>query len=211
MNKLYLIPLVIFFISCEKNDSSTNLTIHFNHTNNNSNSLELDSTSYLNSSSQSYTVNRLWYLISNLKLHRSNGELVDIEDIHFVDISNRETTVIDFGTIDEGMYSKVSFTFGLDSSKNVDNQYVNDSWHSDMFWPNNPMMGSGGYHYMKLEGTYDTINQFYNCHTGPTMGSDYSFNVELPIDFNTNDTEGIMLNIIMNVNNWFENPNNFVL
>ena len=80
-----------------------------------------------------------------------------------------------------------------------------------MFWPNNPMMGSGGYHYMKLEGTYDTINQFYNCHTGPTMGSDYSFNVELPIDFNTNDTEGIMLNIILNVNNWFENPNNFVL
>ena len=96
MKKLYLIPLIIFFISCEKNDSSTNLTIHFNHTNNNSNSLELDSTSYLNSSSQSYTVNRLWYLISNLKLHRSNGELVDIEDIHFVDISNRETTVIDF-------------------------------------------------------------------------------------------------------------------
>ena len=42
-------------------------------------------------------------------------------------------------------------------------------------------MGSGGYHYMKLEITYDTINQFYNCHTGPTMGSDYSFNVELPL------------------------------
>ena len=209
MKKLCTLALIIFFSSCEKNDSSTNLSIHFNHTVNSSTSLELDSTSYLNSSSQSYTVNRLWYLISDLKLHKSNGELVDIEDIHFVDVNNRETTVIDFGTIDEGIYNMISFTFGLDSSKNVDNQYVNDSWHSDMFWP--PMMGSGGYHYMKLEGTYDTINQFYNCHTGPTMGSDYSFNVELPIDFNTNDTEGIMLNIIMNVNNWFENPNNFVL
>ena len=88
MKKLYLIPLIIFFISCEKNDSSTNLTIHFNHTDNSSNSLELDSTSYLNSSSQSYTVNRLWYLISDLKLHNSNGELVDIEDIHFVDVNS---------------------------------------------------------------------------------------------------------------------------
>ena len=211
MKKLYLLPLIIFFISCEKNDSSSNLTIHFNHTDNSSNSLELDSTSYLNSSSQSYTVNRLWYLISDLKLHNSNGELVDIEDIHFVDVNNRETMGIDYGAIDEGIYNKISFTFGLDSSKNVDNQYINYSWHSDMFWPNNPMMGSGGYHYMKLEGRYDTTTQFYNCHTGPTMGSDYSFNVELPIDFNTNDTEGIMLNIIMNVNNWFENPNNFVL
>ena len=159
MEKLYLIPLVIFFISCEKNDSSTNLTIHFNHTNNNSNSLELDSTSYLNSSSQSYTVNRLWYLISNLKLHRSNGELVDIEDIHFVDVENRETTVIGYGTIDEGMYNKISFTFGLDSLKNVDNQYVNDSWHRDMLWPNNPKIGSGRNHYIKIEGTYQKENQ----------------------------------------------------
>ena len=209
MKKLCTLALIIFFISCEKNDSSTNLTLNFNHTANSSSSLELDSTSYLNSSSQSYTVNRLWYLISNLKLHRSNGELVDIEDIHFVDVKNRETTVIDYGTIDEGIYNKISFTFGLDSSKNVADPITYDSWHSDMIWPT--MMGSDRYHYMKLEGTYDTINQFYNCHTGPTMGSDYSFNVELPIDFNTNDTEGIMLNIIMNVNNWFENPNNFVL
>ena len=110
MKKLYLLPLIIFFISCEKNDSSSNLTIHFNHTDNSSNSLELDSTSYLNSSSQSYTVNRLWYLISGLKLHNSNGELVDIEDIHFVDVKNRETTFIDYGTIDEGMYNTVSYT-----------------------------------------------------------------------------------------------------
>ena len=101
MKKLCSFALIIFFISCEKNDSSTNLTLHFNHTENNSNLLELDSTSYLNSSSQSYTVNRLWYLISDLKIHSLNGELVDIEDIHFVDVKNRETIVIDYGKIDE--------------------------------------------------------------------------------------------------------------
>jgi len=91
MKKLWLLALITFFISCEKNDSSTNLTLHFNHTVNNSGSLELDSTSYLNSSSQSYTVNRLWYLISDLKLHNSNGELVDIDETNIDEVILSQT------------------------------------------------------------------------------------------------------------------------
>ena len=52
-----------------------------------------------------------------------------------------------------------------------------------MFWPNNSITTQpGGYHYMKLEGFFDTISQSYRCHTGPTFGEDYSFELELPIE-----------------------------
>ena len=49
------------------------------------------------------------------------------------------------------------------------------------------MLG-GGYHYMQLEGEFqaDLANgnpSFYNTHTGPTSGTDFSFNKIFPIEF----------------------------
>ena len=61
---------------------------------------------------------------------------------------------------------------GLDTAKNISNKYVNDDFHTTMFWPE---PNGGGYHYMKLEGAYNNDSTFYNTHTGGTMGGDYSF------------------------------------
>ena len=70
-----------------------------------------------------------------------------------------------------------------------------------MSWPE--MMG-GGYHYMKLEGSYTNDSIFYNTHTGPTMGMDHSFlcSFDLPININ-NSTNNVEYSIEMNINNWY--------
>jgi hypothetical protein len=70
-----------------------------------------------------------------------------------------------------------------------------------MSWPE--MMG-GGYHYMKLEGSYTNDSTFYNTHTGPTMGMDHSFlcNFDVPININ-NSTNNLEYAIEMNINNWY--------
>jgi len=74
-----------------------------------------------------------------------------------------------------------------------------------MAWPE--MMG-GGYHYMKLEGAYQNDSTFYNTHTGPSMGVDYSFMVSKEIALNVDgDLGDISFDLNMIIDNWYKNPN----
>ena len=221
MKNIYIVLfLALLFCGCEPDEKiNTPLTINFSHTidgerifscctDNKSDSL----LPYTNVAGQNYNVETLKYIISNIKIHDSNNQDFLLKDIHFVDASNTEYLSIEFNNINSGSYNKISFTFGLDSINNIDNKYLNEDWHSSMVWPNVSLTNQpGGYHYMKLEGSYDTIIKSYNCHTGPTIGNDYSFHVELPINFNTDMNERFQLSIEMNINNWFEDPNNFTL
>ena len=75
-----------------------------------------------------------------------------------------------------------------------------------MVWP---ITMGGGYHYMKLEGSFDNdiIIDNYNTHTGPTMGMDYSFPNQSSISINVTDNTGnISLDINMEINNWYQDP-----
>ena len=154
-------------------------------------------------------VNLLKYLISDIILHKENGNNDTIKDVHYIDASNRSTLFFDAGEISNGTYNNVSFTMGLDTTKNISNLYVNESFHSSMFWPD--MMG-GGYHYMKIEGAYNNDSTFYNTHTGGTMGTDYSFKNKFEISLNTTDEDKIAeINFNMEINNWYQNPNSINL
>jgi hypothetical protein len=46
-----------------------------------------------------------------------------------------------------------------------------------------PIMMGGGYHYMKLEGKFDSaaIVKNYQTHTGPTNGNQNYISLDLPI------------------------------
>jgi hypothetical protein len=140
-------------------------------------------------------------LISDIKLisNEKDHEKI-IKDIHFVDFSDPSSMFIESDIIENGSYT-LQFRFGLDSTTNVTNSFVNETFHTSMSWPE--MMG-GGYHYMKLEGSYTNDSTFYNTHTGPTMGMDHSFlcSFDVPININ-NSTNNLEYAIEMNINNWY--------
>ena len=164
---------------------------------------------YTNTLGEKYNVQTLKYLISDIILHKENGNNDTIKDVHYIDASNRSTLFFDAGEISNGTYTNVSFTMGLDTTKNISNLYVNENFHSSMFWPD--MMG-GGYHYMKIEGAYNNDSTFYNTHTGGTMGIDYSFKNKFEISLNTTDEDKIAeINFNMEINNWYQNPNSINL
>jgi hypothetical protein len=94
---------------------------------------------------------------------------------------------------------------GLDSDKNISNNYVNEDFHATMFWPET--MG-GGYHYMKLEGDFNDSLSGYATHTGSTMGGNYSFNKTNSISLTVDDNfKNASININMEINNWYQTPN----
>ena len=130
----------------------------------------------------------------------SQHDNIIIKDIHFVDFSDPSSMIIESDIIENGSYT-LQFRFGLDATTNVTNSFVNESFHTTMTWPE--MMG-GGYHYMKLEGSYTNDSTFYNTHTGPTMGMDHSFlcSFDVPININ-NSTNNLEYAIEMNINNWY--------
>ena len=81
-----------------------------------------------------------------------------------------------------------------------------------MAWPDGNQ--GGGYHYMKLEGTYDSlgidsISKNYNIHTGGIMGNPHDFNVTFNNSAFTINEDGLSFEIVMDINEWFTSPHDY--
>ena len=199
-NLLSAVLAALLLISCgsDQEINDTKIFLNFSH-NVDRNPVSMDDLSHTNLAGENYNVLTLKYLISDIKLISDDSEIL-LNSIHFVDFSEPSTMVIDSDIIENGSYT-LQFRFGLDSTTNVTNSFVNETFHTSMAWPE--MMG-GGYHYMKLEGSYTNDSTFYNTHTGPTMGMDHSFlcSFDVPININ-NSTNNLEYAIEMNINNWY--------
>ena len=204
-NKLILISAIALLItSCDKDKATaTDIAINFNHTVNGSD-LMTNSMTYINEAGENYDVQTLKYLISDITLQSENGSNLLLDEVHFIDISDESTFSFTYNNVPNDYYTSISFDMGLDTTKNNSNKYINDDFHTTMFWPE---INGGGYHYMKLEGAYNNDSTFYNTHTGGTMGADYSFNyvenISLTVD---NDLGNVSANINMELNNWYNSP-----
>ena len=225
MKKIILLILgcSLIFSACKKDTSNTqlttNLTINFTQT---VDGVDLITNTMIGwAFGINYDVQTLKYLISNITLHADDGNTLLLDEVHFIDISDVSTFSFIYQDVPNNRYTSISFDMGLDSTKNISNFYVNEDFHSTMFWPE-PM--GGGYHYMKLEGAYtnnppSSASTFYNTHTGGTMGADYSFYNHLPQSITTigdppnsliniNDEVGdVSIDINMEINNWYQTPN----
>ena len=162
--------IVNLFTSCPKPEEKIkdSVSIEFyNHVD--GSPLIFDSTGY----SQWFSTNSikiliyydLYYLVTDIKLSDNNGNtLKTLSDLHFVSSDNENSNFIYLPEIlKSGEYSNIEFVFGLNKDKNINNEYINENFHNQMFWPD--FMG-GGYHYMKLEGKFDNETSFYATHTG---------------------------------------------
>lgn len=182
---------------------------------------------YTNEAGNHYLITEIQYFISDVILHKSDGNDVLIhewKDIHYVDNDLPNTMKWDvYDEIPEGAYDSVSFNFGICEEKNKSLMYVNPP-ERDMFWPE--VLG-GGYHYMKLNGKWKddgmVNNRPFEFHLG--IGQIYKgdsvyipdiigfihndFRVNLPNSsfvISGGDDHIHVIEIIMHVENWFKEP-----
>ena len=207
MKNIIVILLISLFInSCKlaEENLETRIQLSFSHHANGS-QLTTDSMIHTNAAGEKFNVKTLAYLLSDITLHNEDGSSILLKEIQYININEQSSLYFESDVIDNGSYNALSFRFGLDTIKNISNNYVNENFHSTMAWPE-PM--GGGYHYMKLEGAFTNDSNFYNTHTGGLMEMDFSFSKSLDINgFNIdNDTENKGLMINMDLNNWYQNP-----
>ena len=156
-----------------------------------------------------YSVRRVLYVLSDITLYFDNNNEFELDDFIFVNTDDATTLTHTINNLPAAC-TGISFRLGFSSQDNIDNAYLDspNQFHNNMLWPNSNGTNftfQGGYHYMKLEGKYldDASNSylFYNTHTGPTQGTDYS--ILFPA-FNFASTSNII--ITMNINSWYTGP-----
>ena len=193
--------------SCTKEPA--NVSVSFKHQIDDVN-LQIHSMIYNNEAGNNYDVRLLKYILSNIELVDENGNSIELDDIHYVDFEDFNSLSLDENfSIPCGDYETINFTIGLNEQMNISNEYIAESFHSSMAWPD--QMG-GGYHYMRLEGAYlnsQNEQNFYLTHTGATAGVPRHINYSIPLNFMANENEDIQLNLIMNLNKWYTSPNTY--
>lgn len=205
-----LIASIVFFSACKKDEiTEQQLSFSFNHVVG-TEAVEFDDIRYENAFGNSYSVSTLKYFISNFTFHASDGSSILIDDVHYVDA--RDVSTITYNPsikIPVNNYTSVSFIFGLDTLKNISGSFPNPP-ESNMEWP--PAMGPG-YHYMKLEGKIDSVGttKNYQAHSGQSMGNPYFINITLTDAAFSCSCETVSIDLFMDINKWWENPNTFDL
>lgn len=208
---LTIIVLSVVSTSCkkdtEKKDAQVNFVFsHYVGTE----LLEFDNIKYTNAAGNNYSVSTLKYFVSDFILTKTDGSKVIFDEAHYIDAADASIFTFKPSTLAlAGDYQSLSFIFGLNEEKNISGSFLNPP-ESNMEWPL-PM--GGGYHYMKLEGKFDSTDlvKNYQAHMGRLMGIPHFINVTLPAFSLTVDGQDITFNIKMDINNWWETPNTFDL
>jgi hypothetical protein len=202
------VGVLLLAAGCNKDDEEQqNIQINFlfSHTVG-SDQVEFEDIKYQNAAGNTYSVETLKYFVSDITLYAEDGSGVRFDAEHYVDARDNSTLTFQPGVgVPLNNYNKLSFIFGLDENKNVTGRYPNPP-ESNMEWP--PAMG-GGYHYMKLEGKFDSTGAVknYQAHTGPSMGNQYYIEVMLEQDPFSCDCQSVDVNFSMDINKWWQGPN----
>jgi len=197
---------VVVFSACKKDENTEiQLSFTFNHTVDGA-AVEFDQIKYSNAFGNEYSVSTLKYFVSDITMHSNEGTSITFNDVHYVDARDNSTLTYNLpAKVPAGNYTSVSFIYGIDSVKNQTGLFPNPP-ESLMEWP---LAMGGGYHYMKLEGKFDSTGMVKNfqAHTGPTMGNANYFEVMLTDSPFNCSCENVNVAINMNINNWWVNPN----
>lgn len=185
---------------------------------------DYQTTTFTNAFGTDLTISKLVYLISDVTFTATDGTVYDAGDYFLIDArAGTNSTFTPDIEIPEGEYA-ISFTFGFDDEDNDKVGGYADLNSSDGTWSVPAPLG-GGYHYMRLEGTFEdssAATQTYQYHTirankhtslPPGPGTleeltDTSFSVNLGT---YSIVEGTEIKVEMNVAEWFKNPNTWDL
>ena len=202
--------LLIFLYA---HDISGQITLKFEH-HVNGNHIQYDTLAHRNKSGNVYEMNQIQYFISDVTLHGNRGKFPISLDANwrYVDKDIPRMMLWHIDDVPAGKYDSISFTFGFSPERNKSYMFRNPP-ENLMFWPD--ALG-GGYHYMKLNLKY--VNQagllsHFNCHLGVGQTKNAKgvtgfihndFQVSLPASFEVKKGKSVQLNIVMNVERWFD-------
>ena len=117
----------------------------------------------------SMTYTKLKYYVSNFKLKKSDGSWWTHPESYFlVDLSDASSTTFTLSEVPAGTYTEVSYTMGVDSTRNVSGAQSGAlSTTNGMFWSWN-----SGYIMVKAEGTSPNSGSgSFSFHLGGFSGS----------------------------------------
>jgi len=195
-----------FLTGCEKDATPGSLSVALDHSVG-GDALEVESKAYQSPAGHPFYIYRLKYYVSEITLQEEDGSTVEFDTIHYRDISDESTQVLELGEIPEGNYNRLNFTFGLDETINVDGGLPNTQTNVNMEWP---IPGDQGYHYMKFEGRYDLNGtgelKNFNLHTGATGGNQNYIEVSIPISTMRVDDNDLTIMLEMDLMEWLQNP-----
>lgn len=200
-----LFTMMLF--GCEKSQTSGLVSIYLDHEVAGQ-PLAFDEIKYASKAGHTYSVARLKYYVSNIVLHETNGNTFEMADVHYRDAAETDTRSFSSDKVPSGTYDRISFVYGLDEATNVDGGLPNTQTNINMEWP---IPGDQGYHYMKLEGKYDSLAsgviKNFNLHTGAAMGNQNFIEISLPLSPFSVDGNAWGIYLEMDINEWLENPN----
>jgi len=218
-----ILAILLLFTACPQRDDDfilENVTVTLDFTHNwdgtNVTSSDFNTIQYTNANGEELSIERLRYLISDVKLTSETGEVIEINEYNLADLTtNQGLSYILPNEIAEGTYD-VSFTFGFDNEDNIDGAY--QDLNSASF--NVPMMLGGGYHYMQFDGkyindaatetgfNYHAIRAVDNPGANPTFPQDTFFEVDLGAITISNN---VSVEVKMNIAEWFKTPHTWDL
>jgi hypothetical protein len=208
--KIFTLTFILLSLfSCKKDSEVGTITLRLNHEVDGE-QLEIEQIKYLSKAGHAYSVVNLKYYLSQIVLHENKGSTFSSDNVHLFDILNPASEQYEMQDVPNGDYTSISFIFGLDETTNVDGGLENNFENINMEWP---IPGDQGYHYMKFEGRYDSlatgIIKSFNIHTGATMGNQNYFELTLPFSKMALRSNSWTINLSMDLNEWFQNPNTF--
>ena len=204
------IILALLFATTACSDSAGSVTIIASHEVDGT-PLVFDVLRYTNEAGNMYLVNEVQWFISNLELEDCNGNRVLLADNWYIDSNLPETQTLRVSEVPAAVYTTLRFTFGMNDADNSSGRFPNPP-ESNMFWPDE--LG-GGYHYMKLNGKYQNLDNLLAplaIHLGKGQNAEHtefydnSFTVELPVELDVYDGRDYPIGLVMNINQWFREP-----
>jgi hypothetical protein len=172
--------------------------------------LQLDSTLYSNTFSETYTISKFKYYISNIALAFRDGIFKEIDSYHLVDEGNLSSLSFSFMT-NVNTYQSLLFMLGVDSLRNVSGAQTGAlDPLNDMFWTWN-----SGYVMAKLEGRSSqskVINNKVEYHIGGFSGVhnvlkklQFNFPPGMILDIREGKTSEIIIEA--DLDKWWQQPN----
>lgn len=200
-----LLVIVIFGVQCKKDSPVVlqQVTFQMDHSIAGVPLIE-DTLQYMNTAGNAYSVTRLEYYISALRLVKETGDTLAIEKVHYINAfqgANYQWTV----TIPEGRYTDLLFHIGLAPEQNVSYTLPPTTENINMAWPD--VMG-GGYHFMKLEGRYMDGTQKQKGFAMHLGMNEWLVTPVLPIAMEVTGHSSTCL-LQMDINEWFDHPHRY--
>lgn len=167
---------------------------------------------YTNENGDLISITKLKYLVSNIRFHVFGGGTVLAPGYMLIDAQDPTSTTATYTVVvPNGIYEKLTFTFGFNQNDNAEN--YPDLNSANWNWPEE--LG-GGYHFMQLEGQFNTEDgpAPYALHYGTARVSEGVFEVNhfnAEIDKNVTIGPATTIEIAMDVSEWFKDPNTWDL